>query len=386
METFLPIISKGCSESEFITTVTIVAALERDTKLWLADASLFAIKRWGRDRGLQLLHEATGFKKASLNSASYTAAAFPPEKRYDYGFNHLRFMKPYAHADASWTDAFLARHQDDKVSSRDLRSLAQREYAGKDGESKKKPVVCRSPKKCSVTIRADIFARLRLHNADGKISVMIDRILEEWLSKQPNAPAVTVKPETVKPETKKVKKALAVRERAAARKKVREEKEAATAAKQKVREEKAAAEQKLREEKAAALAARPTYEQRRLEAIAAGAARFAVKPRKSTPLRRQWTTCAPLAMVDGEFGPSVLQHDYSKFPTRFWSAAAAQLAADAFEASKGFRETVIRCETCSKAASNGGRLKREVFHVKHVFSASDGPDYQPIVSDAAGIV
>lgn len=285
---------------------------------------------------MQLVHEATGFKKCSINHASYTAKAFPPEKRFSYNYNSLRFMKPFKNADGPWTDAFLARHQDDKLSSRDLRALAQEEYGAKDDKSKK-PVKVKASDKCSVTIRTDLYARLRMYNADGKISVMVDRILEDWISKQPNAPAVTIF------ESKKDLHVREVNERKAAR-------------------------LKLKEERAAVLAnKRADYATRRQAQLDAGAKPIVPKParKKRGKLHRQWVDCVPIAMIDGEYGPTVIQNKSSKFATKFFSEESAQAAEQEVFKAKGFHELVVHCDVCSKSS------RRDVWHVKHRYSASE---------------
>jgi len=314
------------SESEFCTAVAVVAKLEHDCKLWIADAALVASTRWGQ-RGLEIMARATNLKTCSLKHASYTAAAFPVGKRYDYNYNSLRFMKPYAHADEKWTDAFLARHKDDKVSSRDLRALAQKEYGTKDGESKKKPVERRSSTKCSVTLPTSLYARLRLHAADRKISVLISEICEQWISKQPVVAVSHIRE---------------VNERKAAR--------------QKVREEKVTAKAQMHEAK------RASYAERRQAQLDAGAARIADKadrPKKPGKLQRQWVDCKPLAMVDGEYGPTTLQNKSTKFPTKFWSEADAQAADQEFFKRKGFHQLVVKCPVCSASSQ-----KRDCWHVR----------------------
>jgi hypothetical protein len=287
----LPVISASWSESEFSAACTAVAALERDTKLWLADAALWAIERFGKEKGLQLVHEATGLKKCSLNHASYTAKAFPPEKRFDYNYNSLRFMKPFKNADATWTDDFLARHQADKVSSRDLRALAQKEYAGKDGE-KKKPVKVKSSNKCSVTLTTSLYARLRMHSADRKISVLIEEICEQWLKQQSDVHKAAVA-------------APIIAER------------------------------------------RPTYAERRKKQIESAESKpIAPKPSKNnTKLKRAWTDCSGPSFLDGEDGAIAIKagkHDATKFKTEAEASAAER---EFFETS-GFHELVAYCEVC----------------------------------------
>jgi hypothetical protein len=296
-----------CTEENFSRIVRDVAKLEHDCKLWLADASLLAQNRWGA-RGLEIMSRATNLKVCSLKHASYTAKAFPPEKRFDYNYNSLRFMKPYANANADWTDAFLAKHQADKLSSRDLRALAQKEYAVRDGKDKKPVVKCRSPKKCSVNIRTELYARLRLHNTDGPISVMIDRILEDWLKQQPEVTAVIVP--VPEPEPK------------------------------------------------------PTYAERRKKQIADGAKKITPKPaRKMTgKLHRQWIECKGAEFLDGE-GGAVKVSDVKHDATKFYNEAAAIAAEADFFKANGFREDVVHCDVCSK------RSRRDVWHVRHRFAS-----------------
>ena len=311
-----------CSVEDFERIVKAVVMLDQAEDLWVADASLHAFKTWKKE-GLAIAAKAFGLSVPHLYKSALVARDFPPEHRWlGYAFSHYRVMQAFPR---DWSYAFLERHAGEKHGMNSLRALAEREFGGN-------PAKARQPKKRSVLIRAELYARLRPHADNRKVHFLIERILEDWLRVQPDVPIPVII------------------ESAAARYK---------------REvfERRAEKHKLQEEKAAAvLAKRATYAERRKQQIADGAKQIPAKEKKASKIRIAWTGCAGEQLIDSENGPVHYKGPCGSKPTKFYSEADA-LAAEAehFEA-RGYHEQVKQCDVCS-----GGNARKECWHVYHIY-------------------
>ncbi len=173
-------IAANCSESEFSRIVAAVTALDKAEKLWVADFSLFGIQHFGKEKGLKLAREASGFTKAYLYRASLVAIAFPPERRCgNYSFNHYRSVMCFPR---EWVYGFLERNASKNISSNSLRALAESEWGGNPVSKAEKP------KNTSVRIPAELFARLRQYSDKAHIHTHIANILETWIKLHPEVP------------------------------------------------------------------------------------------------------------------------------------------------------------------------------------------------------
>ncbi len=297
-------IASNCSEADFVRIVKAVSAIDNAGDLWVADAALFAIKKWGKKKGIEIAVSATAYKKITLEKYARIAEAFPPEKRFTgYNFSAYMYMSFFAQP---FRDEFLARNAGRNLSAHKLRALAVAEV----GEPVKEPH--KRKKRCF--LRADLHARLLLHTHSERVSVLVNKILEEWLRTQPDVPAPDVIPAPpVEPES------------------------------------------------------RPTYAQRREQQLADGAQPIMKKPVKKITgkLRRQWTECNGPEFLDAEGGPEIIYNKSGSQPHKFYSEAEAIAAEADFFTASGFHEMVVQCDVCSKSS------RREIWHVKHRFSSQE---------------
>jgi hypothetical protein len=165
------VIAADCSQSEYERVMRAVCAIKTANALWVCDAALWAIERFGKKEGLKIAAEASGLGDAILYRHSLVAREFPSERRHaDYSYIHFRRMMPFPR---SWSYAFLECHAGEGLSSRTLRSLAVSEF-GSD------PTTGKAPKSRNVGIPDDLYARLRPYG-NQKVSVLIIRILSDWL-------------------------------------------------------------------------------------------------------------------------------------------------------------------------------------------------------------
>jgi hypothetical protein len=329
-------ISEACSQNDFIRIVRAVARLDQANDLWKADAALHSIRHWGKEEGLAITAEASGLSKFFLYKASFVAAAFPPEHRYQtYKFSHYRTMLPFPRA---WAYKFLAENADKNLSAKGLRALAVKEFGSEPHKNKQ-------PKKQSVSIRRELFDRLRPYSDSRKVHALIEHILEEWLLKNP------VPPEK-KPKAEKIIEPLDMASQLARFKKSHPEYGNDSVGTSRTAGNEPDATQP-----------RPSYAERREQQIVNGAQPIPAKPMKKRPaLKLQWLECRPAEYIDSENGPEIvrpgnmLTNFRREKPDRFFTEDAARQAEEKHFQECGFHELVIRCEPC------------KCWHVKHVYS------------------
>jgi hypothetical protein len=172
-------IGPSTSQAEYQKLGAGLRKLDNASELWTADFSLFGVRTWGKEQGLQLAHDATELSKFFLYKTSFVAARFTPEHRLPgYKYSAYRELMPFP---PEWAYAFLTRHGGEKLSSRSLRALAVKEF----GEE---PYKAKQPKKRNVSIRSEIYARLAQHSASQKVASFIEQILGDWLRRVEGPP------------------------------------------------------------------------------------------------------------------------------------------------------------------------------------------------------
>ncbi|MHB8216250.1 MAG: hypothetical protein ACYDDS_09240 [Candidatus Sulfotelmatobacter sp.] len=297
-------IPSSISKSEFSRLGRALAQVGQSNDIWKADYALAAIEHFEKEEGLQLAHEATGLSKFFLYKASFVAKRFPPEHRLPgYKYSAYRELMPFP---PEWAYAFLVRHADEKLSSKSLRALAVKEFGGE-------PYKAKQPKKRAVSIRRELYARLREHAPSQKVASFIETLLEDWLKAldQPvgdteaagNEPAATSR----HPETS-----------------------------------------------AATETPRPDYETRRKRQLAEGAqpiTKHRYKKSKPHELRLQWTPCAKKISGNGIVRGANSRADC------FRTLEDAQAAEEKYFQEMGYHNEIVYCVVPCGA-----------YHVKHAYS------------------
>lgn len=298
-------IPADCSQKEFVRIVRAIAALGNAHDMLVADAALFAIEHFGKEKGLSLMCSATGYKDFTLVKSARVSREFPPSKRVaGFTFNHYRRLLPF---EREWSVGFLKRNAGKNLSSRDLYALAVAEV----GEV---PYKKKQPKKRAVRIRESLYAKLRPFSGE-KVSHFIEGLLEAWLKQQPEA--------TVSKKDEPVVVTPSVEE------------------------------------------PRPTYAERRQAQLDAGAPPIPKRKRKPVKLRVAWTECRPDEFVDSENGAVQYKRAHGGPATKFWDEEDAIEAEQKNFEARGYREQVRKCAVCS--GGNARKEVFHVFHIYPVF-------------------
>jgi hypothetical protein len=187
-------IGPSTSQDEFVRIGKALSAIDSASDLWQCDYSLHAMRRWGQDDGLTLAAIATGLSKFFLKRCARIAERFTPERRYpNLNRNHYRVLLPF---DQAQIDAWLPTIADQKrLSAKSLRALAVEKF----GE----PVTAKQPSKHAVQIRETLWTRLAQHAPSRKTVVLVELILNEWLSKPPDQQAIILASEELRREQKR---------------------------------------------------------------------------------------------------------------------------------------------------------------------------------------
>jgi hypothetical protein len=297
------VINPSTTPEEYKKLGSGLSKLGKAQDLWVADYSLFGIRTYGKVEGLKLAVQATGFTKHHLYKIHFVAARFTTKHRYTgYKFQHYRQMMPFP---SEFAYGFLERNQGKNISSNSLRALAEKECSLSKA---------RQPRKTSLNIRAELYARLRPHSNNRKVYILVERILEDWLRTQPDVPTpVTPRIDTPVHTDNDVQP-------------------------------------------------RPTYAERRKKQIADGAKPIMAKEKKLTKIKLAWTACSGEQLIDSESGPVQYKGPRGSKPTKFHSEVDAIAAEQKNFEEKGYREEVKKCPVCS-----GGNAKKPVWHIYHVY-------------------
>jgi hypothetical protein len=326
-------IPRSISKEDFLAVAAKLKALGQAEDFWLADAASFA-KKW--DDGLQLMAETVGRTKYHLVRVSQIAERFTPAKRFSYTVAHLRALMPFPD---EFLDRFLPSAANLNLSVKALRARAETEF----GSNPYKP---QQPKKRSVPLRASLLAQLS-ERAPRKVSVLVERICDEWLSKSTEQQASLLAGEELQKEQKKQKPREPEAPGTADVRYQLKLYEAAQKAAGKAKKDAIGSAEAEGNEPAATQpcpnseAPRPPYEDRRKQQIAEGAAKIKLKHQKSAPkkctckIRLVWTTCK------GPGAFSVLRAD------SFRKRERAEVAAAEFKACHGWTPFIALCELCS---------------------------------------
>jgi hypothetical protein len=172
-------IGPSTSQAEYQKLGAGLRKLDNASELWTADFSLFGLRTWGKEQGLQLAHDATGLSKFFLYKTSFVAARFAPEHRLPgYKYSAYRELMPFP---PEWAYEFLARHAGEKLSSKSLRALAVKEFGSE-------PYKAKQPKKRNVSVRCELYARLAQHSPSQKVASFIEQILGDWIRHREGPP------------------------------------------------------------------------------------------------------------------------------------------------------------------------------------------------------
>lgn len=276
-------IAPNCTQNDFVRIVKAVAALDTAEGLWVADASLYAIEHFGREKGLEIMAGATSYKTASLLKVAHVASEFPPSKRVNgLSYDHYRRLLAFPR---DWAFEFIKRHAGEGLSSRGFYAFAVKEFGSAPYKNKQ-------PKRRAVYVHEELYSRLRPFS-NRKVSHFIEGLLEEWLKQHPDVPAPVIPAPVVVNEP------------------------------------------------------RPPYAERRKQQIADGAAPIPAKRKRSpVKLCISWTPCSPQEFVDLEGGPVPYKGPGARRATKFWSLEDAVAAEEKNFEEKKYREEVRRCEVC----------------------------------------
>jgi hypothetical protein len=354
-------IGPSTSQAEYQKLGAGLRKLDNASELWTADFSLFGVRTWGKEQGLQLAHDATGLSKFFLYKTSFVAARFTPEHRLPgYKYSAYRELMPFP---PEWAYAFLTRHGGEKLSSRSLRALAVKEF----GEE---PYKAKQPKKRNVSIRSEIYARLAQHSASQKVASFIEQILEDWLRHSEGPPLTNAEKQRRYRErhpgrNAEIQKRWREQQGKPAATTYHDDKQHSEVSKVPVGARPSSGNDKQSTSAqpptpAAPETPRPTYEERRKAQYAAGVQPVPKKRRvrarkyrmQTHALRLQWVPCSKKSSGDGAVrGANSQRADC--FPT----LEDAQAAEEKYFQEKGYRNEIIYCVVPCGA-----------YHVKHAYS------------------
>jgi hypothetical protein len=187
-------IGSSTSAEEYSRIGKAISAIGDADELWECDYALWGMKKFGSDEGLLLAANATGLSKFFLKRCARIAERFDPSRRFPtLKRNHYRVLLPF---DPAQIDAWLpAVAEQKRPSAKSLRALAVEQF----GE----PVTAKQPSKHAVQIRETTWTRLTQHAPSRKAVILIELILNEWLSKPPDQIAIILASEELRREQKR---------------------------------------------------------------------------------------------------------------------------------------------------------------------------------------
>jgi len=338
-------IPRSISKEDFLAVAAKLKALGQAEDFWLADAASFS-KKW--DDGLQLMASTVGRTKYHLVRVAQIAERFTPAKRFSYTVAHLRALMPFPD---EFLDRFLPSAANLNLSVKALRARAETEF----GSNPYKP---QQPKKRSVPLRASLVAQLS-ERAPRKVSALVERICDEWLSKSPELQASVLAGEELQKEQKKQKAKEPEAPEAPGTADVRYQLKLYEAAKAKsavvgVARNDGNDVQSAQPHTETSAARRPSYEDRRKQNGSAG---FKKKEKKPRELRLLWTTCGRQRLPRAS-GPTLTGRAASHKADCFATEQEAIEAEAQYAKDHGYRNEVVQC-----LGIHQGR-----YHVRHSYS------------------
>jgi hypothetical protein len=172
-------IPASISKSEFSRLGRALSQIDQADALWRCDYALAGIQQFGKEQGLALAAEATKLTEFNLYKCSFVARKFPPHKRFpNLLFSHYRDLLPFPD---EFLDKWLPENADKQCSPRSLRALAVAAF-GREPHTGNK-----ATKKRTLSIRAELFARIQQHSPTQQIHQFVEVILESWLAAAPSA-------------------------------------------------------------------------------------------------------------------------------------------------------------------------------------------------------
>ena len=310
----------------------------------LGDLLVAGTNEFGR-KSYALACQATGYGRVSLYRIARTAAHFPTHLRLEYiAWSTFVLLRPFP---LSFLEKFLPTIGGSDLSAKLIREKAIAEY-GSDPEPYRKQKIFRN-----VRLSTELCDRIVERSGKGRVSGAVTQILKDYLAaaksdgkaseavapSDGNEPAATSRhPETsAAPDSPKPVEVDLSEPEPQTRRSSQEYLDA--------------------EDGIHRLTDRPTYSQRRAEALANGAEpikKKARKPRKPHELRLQWVPCGRNLYTGNA---QAMVRARSQRPDCFPTLEDAQIAEEKYFQEKGYHNEIVECLAPCGA-----------FHVKHAYS------------------
>jgi hypothetical protein len=332
-----------------------ISKIDDAGKIWVCDWALWGLRKFGQEDGLELAHAATGYTKGTLKKLAYIAERFAPEHRPD-GFTraHFKALLPFPQ---DWLNTLLPTVSNRRLSASGIRALAQEAF-GSD------PSLRPTRKTRAVSIPSALYTRLAEVSPTRKVCVLVEAVLDAWLSKPPEEQASalavaaeskrerknerqrnrTKKQKAEEPGTADVRYQLKLYE--AAQKAAREAQKAPVGDRRTEGNDFQSA-QPHPETSATTDIPRPDYETRRKQQIEAGAQPIPAKERKYTSsVKIVFTACRGNSYIESKEG-QMSRFSAAARADRFFTLEKAEAAALEYSADRGYTVFAALCANCS---------------------------------------
>lgn len=305
------VVGPSTTKAEYQRLVSGLAKIDDAEKIWICDALLWSMNKFGIVDGVELSHAATGYTKGTCKKLAHIASRFTPEHRPD-GFTraHFKALLPFPQ---EWLNSWLPTVSNRKLSASGVRQLAIEQFGS---DPSRRPV----KKTRNVSISATLYAALRELN-QTQPSALVEAILTAWLSAPPEEQSACL---AVAAESKKEAKNEHQREKRAKDAEKIAEKNAA-------RDAREAEALKAKEEK------KEFYAAERLKREAECVARKAEKIAAREAAKRS-RHCDDVALYAESLGKEV------RWPTK----EEADEVAVKFSAARGYLIESFLCDKCSQ--------------------------------------
>jgi hypothetical protein len=328
------------NQSEWIKRLRSIVKSSDSSQWALGDLLVAGTNEFGR-KSYALACQATGYGRVSLYRIARTAAHFPTHLRLEYiAWSTFVLLRPFP---LSFLEKFLPTIGGSDLSAKLIREKAVAEY-GSDPEPYRKQKIFRN-----VRLSTELCDRIVERSGKGRVSGAVTQILKDYLAaaksdgkaseavapSDGNEPAAT---QTCPPTPSPTEPEVETQTGRSGPKSYVDEKDGLYR-----------------------LTNRPTYDQRRAEAIANGAEPIPLKKRATRKdaqpkLRLLWTTCGAAVSSDNGVVGRARGHLRA---TCFGTLEAAQKAEQENYERCGYREEIVAC-----LGTHQGQ-----FHIRHRFSS-----------------